>query len=146
MTAAERRGALDARLEQSYAVFDGLILSERERSEGSGTGDGSDVMSNGSGNGGGAGSETFGGEEGSIVVAAGPQYSSGAGNGPVGRNRQGEFDNSQQESYPVPEDIPSGNNDDVVARQIREAALSETDPELREALWDEYRTYTGLPQ
>jgi hypothetical protein len=28
-----------------------------------------------------------------------------------------------------------------VARQIREAAMKETDPELRKALWDEYRKY-----
>ena len=32
-------------------------------------------------------------------------------------------------------------NDDVVARQIREAAESETDPELKEKLWAEYRKY-----
>jgi hypothetical protein len=31
----------------------------------------------------------------------------------------------------------------VVARQIRELAMSEPDPELREAIWDEYRKYTG---
>ena len=48
------------------------------------------------------------------------------------------------ESFPPPEDIPSGRDDDVVARQLREAAMSEPDPELREALWDEYRNYTGL--
>ena len=45
-----------------------------------------------------------------------------------------------------PDDIPSGNNDDVVARQIREAAMNEPDPELREALWDEYRRYTGISE
>jgi hypothetical protein len=28
-----------------------------------------------------------------------------------------------------------------VARQLREAAMSEDDPELRERLWDEYRAY-----
>ena len=50
-----------------------------------------------------------------------------------------------QGEYPVPEDIPpNGRDDDVVARQIREAAMREADPELREALWDEYRRYTGL--
>ena len=32
-------------------------------------------------------------------------------------------------------------NDDVVARQIREAAEKETDPELKQKLWDEYRKY-----
>lgn len=41
----------------------------------------------------------------------------------------------------VPEDIPDGSDDDVIARQIREAAEKETDPELRAKLWDEYRRY-----
>ena len=38
-------------------------------------------------------------------------------------------------------DIPDAKDDDVVARQLREAALAETDPELREALWEELRRY-----
>ena len=38
-------------------------------------------------------------------------------------------------------DIPDAKDDDVVARQLREAALAEKDPELREALWDELRRY-----
>jgi protein-S-isoprenylcysteine O-methyltransferase Ste14 len=29
----------------------------------------------------------------------------------------------------------------VVARQLREAAMKEENPELREKLWDEYREY-----
>lgn len=41
----------------------------------------------------------------------------------------------------APDDIPDGSDDDVVARQIREAAEKETDPELREKLWEEYRRY-----
>ena len=35
----------------------------------------------------------------------------------------------------------SGENDDIVARQIREAAEKETDPELKEKLWKEYEEY-----
>ncbi len=34
-----------------------------------------------------------------------------------------------------------GDGDDVVARQLREAAQGENDPILREKLWDEYRKY-----
>jgi hypothetical protein len=41
----------------------------------------------------------------------------------------------------APDDIPGGSDDDVVARQIREAAEKETDPELKEKLWEEYRRY-----
>lgn len=45
----------------------------------------------------------------------------------------------------VPEDIPPAENDDVLAAQIRRAAMNEPDPEIREKLWDEYRNYKGLP-
>jgi hypothetical protein len=36
---------------------------------------------------------------------------------------------------------PSGHDDDIVARQIREAAEKETDPVLKEKLWKEYENY-----
>ena len=41
----------------------------------------------------------------------------------------------------VPPDVGDGSDDDIVARQLREAAEKEEDPELREKLWDEYRAY-----
>lgn len=44
----------------------------------------------------------------------------------------------------TPEDIPEANNDDAVAAQIRLAAENETDPEIREKLWNEYRKYKGM--
>ena len=34
-----------------------------------------------------------------------------------------------------------GSDDDIVARQLREAAMKEEDPVLREKLWEEYRAY-----
>lgn len=43
----------------------------------------------------------------------------------------------------APKDIPDGRNDDVIARQLREAAEKEGDPELKKKLWDEYRRYTS---
>jgi hypothetical protein len=42
---------------------------------------------------------------------------------------------------PIPEDIPSPQGDDIVAKQLREAAAAEQDPALREKLWDEYKRY-----
>ncbi|MCM2254964.1 MAG: hypothetical protein NDJ94_04775 [Vicinamibacteria bacterium] len=41
----------------------------------------------------------------------------------------------------VPPDVGDGRDDDVVARQLREAAMSEKDPALRDKLWQEYRDY-----
>ncbi len=42
---------------------------------------------------------------------------------------------------PIPEDIPDPQGDDIVARQIREAAIAATDPALKEKLWEEYKNY-----
>jgi hypothetical protein len=45
----------------------------------------------------------------------------------------------------LPDDIPAdGSGEDQVARQIREAALAEKDPKIREALWTEYRRQMGI--
>ena len=41
----------------------------------------------------------------------------------------------------IPADIPDGQDDDVVARQLREAALAERDADLKAQLWNEYRKY-----
>lgn len=40
---------------------------------------------------------------------------------------------------PIPDDVGDGQGDDIVLRQIRDAAEKEKDPVLREKLWDEYR-------
>ena len=80
-----------------------------------------------------------GGEGGS-----GPEQnnSSGQATGPglPTKGRKGEYDHANTAAV-VPEDVPSGDDDDVVARQIREAAMREKDPELQERLWEEYRKY-----
>ena len=44
----------------------------------------------------------------------------------------------------IPDDIPLDDNDDVLARQIKNAALNEADPEKQKKLWDEYRKYKNL--
>lgn len=44
----------------------------------------------------------------------------------------------------TPDDIPMSLDDDIISKQLREAALAEEDPALRERLWEEYRKYKGL--
>jgi hypothetical protein len=148
MTAAERRAVLDARLEESYAEFDGMIIGDPERAQTEANEAGSEVMGTGAGGGGGGDGGDAGGfniPEDAIIVASGPQGSTGGGFMPNGTaEREGDFANEQQPTFDPPDDIPSGDDDDVVARQLREAAMHEPDPELREKLWDEYRNYTGL--
>ncbi len=45
----------------------------------------------------------------------------------------------------VPDDIPPADNDSILEEQIRQAAINETDPVIKEKLWNEYRKYKGLP-
>ena len=46
----------------------------------------------------------------------------------------------------IPDDIPPADNDTVLEKQIRQAAINETDPERKAKLWDEYRKYKGIPK
>lgn len=52
---------------------------------------------------------------------------------------------NEMDNGAIPEDIPPGNDDDIVAQQIREAAMRESDPEIAAGLWEDYRKYKGLP-
>nr|VFK53446.1 MAG: hypothetical protein BECKTUN1418F_GA0071002_102111 [Candidatus Kentron sp. TUN]VFK54657.1 MAG: hypothetical protein BECKTUN1418E_GA0071001_102211 [Candidatus Kentron sp. TUN] len=52
---------------------------------------------------------------------------------------------SQIANGKLPDDIPSVDNDDTLAAQIRYAAEKEKDPERKAKLWNEYRKYKGLP-
>ena len=45
----------------------------------------------------------------------------------------------------IPEDIPSPDNDTVLQKQLRRAAMEEQDPVLKQKMWNEYRRYAGLP-
>ena len=67
-----------------------------------------------------------------------------AGGGMGGASQGGGAPPDNPAIYKPPEDIPDGRDDDVVARQLREAAMREPDPEVRERLWNEYRKYKGL--
>jgi hypothetical protein len=142
MTSAEQVAILDAQLEKGTGDFDDLILDERDAIRRTAKGRAGEEefpesMEDNSGGGGGGGG----------TYSAPPMAGSGGGQG--GGNAiprsAGDADFPQQAAkYPPPADIPEGNDDDVVARQLREAAMREPDPQLREKLWDEYRKYKGI--
>ncbi|HDZ08039.1 hypothetical protein [Pseudohongiella sp.] len=161
MTASQRVAVLDGQLGGAYGEFDGLILAERSRAQRRANEVGDDPAGlyeeeggqGGGGQGGDRGMGTLPGVTGvqTAGVNGDQTFPGGDGQGPQAGGSGGSVGGvnggpagEQRETYPVPEDIPPGGGDDVVARQIREAALREADPELREALWDEYRRYTGL--
>lgn len=68
----------------------------------------------------------------------GAQTESGKTQGQPGPGSAG-AERAKGEALPIPDDIDDGRGDDLVMRQIREAALQEKDPVLREKLWDYYR-------
>ncbi len=143
MTTAEQVAILDAQLEASTGDFDDLILQERETIRRTAKDRELNEESTSSESGGG-----YGGYGGSGEYQTPPMRGSGSGQGgpgPVPRSsgEEGDFP-AQAAVFPPPEDIPSGDDDDVVARQLREAAMRESDPQLREKLWDEYRKYKGI--
>ena len=83
-------------------------------------------------------------------MGGGQSGSSGGGGGGGGAGAVGEANDplagmdEQQVAERTPDDIEVIIDDDIVAKQLREAALAEDDPELRERLWDEYRKYKGM--
>jgi hypothetical protein len=161
MTAEDRRAEIDRRFDETFAVFDArmrkeqeAVSQERASAGGGAAGGGTDPAGDGgdgdpeSAAGGGPGEAEPGdgaaggaGEPGSPGEAAGTQSGSEGGGGGVGGGAKGGSGPNT-----VPADIPDGSDDDIVARQLREAAMKETDPELRERLWEEYRQYKKSTQ
>jgi hypothetical protein len=109
-------------------------------------GEGSSSSSGGEGS---AGGSESGGQESQSQQSAATGGTAGGGAGAEQGNREvGAVSTGGQESggediIPIPGDVGDGRNDDIVLRQIREAAMNERDPVLREKLWDEYRRIKG---
>jgi hypothetical protein len=153
-TADEKTEKLDRKLDESLSEFDALLLKEQEileqRREAAAA----------AGGGAGAGEAEVGGDagegndEGSSESKADTSTSE-AGTGGSPDEPDGDPNTSEAEASTegpeaesadidngrVPPDVGDGRDDDIVARQLREAAMKEEDPELREKLWDEYRAY-----
>ncbi len=148
MTGAERVAVLDGALNGAFGDFDGFILAERARAQAQSAAVGDDPaglnQETGAGGAGGQQPIILAGGGGGSGQGVGSNTMPGTGQGAGGAGSRVATGGDSVETFPPPEDIPSGRDDDVVARQLREAAMREPDPELREKLWDEYRVYTGL--
>jgi len=154
MTTEDKRAQIDRRFDETFAVFDERMrkeqetLSQERAARGSGSGpaggavEGEEPGGGQSGEGdegdGMLGEDPYGagGDSGRRGESAGERSGQPGGGGGVGGGAAGGSGPNT-----VPADIPDGRNDDIVARQLREAAMKETDPELRERLWEEYRQY-----
>jgi len=165
MTTEDRRAQIDRRFDETFAVFDGRMRKEQEtisqerasRAGSSGQGGSAGEAAGDVESGDGPGTEGAGdvpegeGDAGSAEVsgsAAGRGESAGQASGEQGGGGGVGGGGPKGGSGPstVPADIPDGRDDDIVARQLREAAMKETDPELRERLWEEYRQYKQSTQ
>ena len=125
--------------------YDGMILSERAYIQNKGSEEGSEEEVENANNGRLYDDVLNGESDSSQATQRGMNSDSNSGNGSMpmpSRQPEGDFKHSKnQQIYAPPTDIPSGEDDDIVARQIREAALKEADPIIREKLWQEYRKY-----
>jgi hypothetical protein len=152
-------GDLDEIFNGTLGDFDGSIEGEREVIASSGGGSAKGAGQRERGDAAAAAGGWGGGVDGSMPDA-GTGDSSGAssaggrggegGEGTYGAEEQREGDAGEESERMVenlPDDIPvDGSGDDIVGRQIREAAIAmqEVDPKAAEALWDEYRKHTGI--
>ena len=131
-SSAERADRLGKELDESIGGFDEVLMEEQEEI--------SSVGRNTEGFGGGV--------EGDGGISLGQQSTNSTGGITVansGALPQSPTSNMSDEQIRerTPEDIPVMADEDIIARQLREAALSEEDPELRDRLWEEYRKYSG---
>ena len=147
-TLDEQLAVLDAELMGGLGDFDEMLLREQQRvrAEAPMTDSASGGSGAGSGVDGAEGSEDAGGSEGSSgeygESGEGAEALEGEGDGSAGMGgREGSPSQRGSRGKGVPRDIPNGDDDDVVARQLREAAEKETSPELKAKLWEEYRKY-----
>src|SRR5947208_180251 len=155
-TSDERRAGLDKRLDDSLGSFDAELRTEQQRvaqerdtrraaaagsaaAEGQGADKSADKSADTSGT---AGTE---------VPAHGVKPGGTHRRGDASRRRDTSGDLKSEKASKKPDDnagngasareIARRGDDDVVARRLRQAAEQETDPELKEKLWQEYIDY-----
>jgi len=151
-TRLERTSTLDDELNAGLGEFDELLLREQQKVKASAPGT---VSAGGSGSGSASGDRGPGASDGTDTAAAGADTEDRSATDEVPAGSEGKPGTAQGRPADAtgrgaagtagaagrPADIPDGSDDDVVARQLREAAEQETDPELKKRLWEEYRKY-----
>lgn len=146
LTAQEQIEALDDVFYQSVDRYQRCMQEQMEQSNSSAS-EGSSGASSGGGAGSGSGSSA--GSESSSDAEGSDQNSNSKtlSNSDIYPQQPAPEEQpgvpSENNKPVVPEDIPPADNDTVLQRQIREAAMAETDPEKKKKLWDLYRKYKG---
>ena len=128
-------GELDEELEQSLIIFDGELEAARATIIDTTSAPTGDIV----------GIQTDRPSGNATYPEEGEEEDEEQGGEQSGEQDEEDQIASAKPSLKVPEGIPSAQGDDIVAHQLREAATAETDPELKEKLWEEYRRYkSGL--
>ena len=68
------------------------------------------------------------------------------GNSDLDNSLKEEMIENEGNNSKIPKDIPQDDNDSVLEKQIKLAAMNEQDPEKKKRLWNEYRKYKGIPK
>jgi len=134
---------LGKELDESVGDFDEVLMEEQREIETVGR----NTEGHGTGSGGGSGGGISLGEQSAGAMSQGGASggaAGGGGGGGAGRSDPLEGMSESDIEQRTPDDISVIIDDDIVAKQLREAALAEEDPELRERLWEEYRKYKGM--
>jgi hypothetical protein len=132
--------ALEKELDKSIGDFDEVLMEEQEQVQS--VGRNTEGFDGTGGRGSGAGISL--GEQAEGGMGSG----GGSGGAPIAGQEQpkpvASTMSEEEIAARTPDDIEVIIDSDIVAKQLREAALAEDDPELRERLWEEYRKYNGL--
>jgi DNA mismatch repair ATPase MutL len=137
LTSEEQAQQLDQQLDERFADFDRLLLREREFLSEKQKEQGAPQSGGGGANG---DLDGFEGLDDYGDIAGENNSSRSGGNGSHQTGGENAFP-SKNTNVNTPPDLVNSKGDDVIARQLREAAQKEKDPVLREKLWDEYRKY-----
>jgi len=142
LTEQEKDAALDKELRKLEADLDKLVLGQQQQVRNAARR--RDITSTGSGSGSADGEPASGGTE-SGASGGNPRQGSERGRNKVDEQGAGPGAQKNTRNQPAQENVPKnpnlGDDDDVVARQLREAAEAETDPVLKKKLWAEYKRY-----
>jgi len=147
-TSEERRAAIDKQLDDSLGSFDAKlrkeqqqVASERDSRRSAAAGDAAPE--------GAAERDTAADRDAAAGSAADETLAPYGNHHAKGRDHSGDLKSEKTGKVPddnagngaVAREVPDGSDDDIVARRLRQAAQQETDPELKEKLWQEYADY-----
>jgi hypothetical protein len=137
---ADRKARLEKTLDESVGGFDEVLADEQR--EISTVGRNTEGFGGAGGGGAGTGRVGLGKQATGGSGGGGGGGGSGAGEGATvagpAEQREASVGGLSEEEIKsrTPDDIPDLVSEDIVAKQLREAALSEDDPVLRERLWE----------